>query len=91
MPILQALRVSLLTGSQLDPELAFFNARARVLAEQDPVPANLTVRRGRLVRVFSAPDVNICDRSSEHSGGDVRGGLTSQRLISSFFQTGGRE
>ena len=90
MPILLALRVSLLTGSQLDPELAFFNARARVLAEQDTVPANLTVRRGRLVRVFSPPDVNICDRSSD-SGGDVRGGLTSQRLISSFFQTGGRE
>ena len=66
MPILQALRVSLLTGSQLDPELAFFNASARVLAEQDTVPANLTVRRGRLVRVFSAPAMSIyvIDRAS---------------------------
>ena len=29
---------------QLEPELALFNARARVLAEQATVPVNLTVR-----------------------------------------------
>jgi hypothetical protein len=61
VPILQALLVSLLTVRQLDPELALFNARARVLAEQITVAANLTVRRGRLVRVFQL-GFNLCDR-----------------------------
>jgi len=64
VPILQALLVSLLTVRQLDPELAFFNARARVLAEQITVAANLTVRRGRLVRVFQL-GFNLCDRERE--------------------------
>ena len=51
----------MLTVRQLDPELALFNARARVLAEQITVAANLTVRRGRLVRVFQL-GFNLCDR-----------------------------
>ena len=86
MPILQALRVSLLTGSHIDPELALFNARARVLAEQDTVPANLTVRRGRLVRVFQLPmSIYVIDRATVVVTRAARRGLRGEFPL---FQTG---